>query len=48
MLTRSRRPARVTEASGSLLGPAALALEHDRVRIGARWRASFAVTGYPR
>jgi type IV secretory pathway VirB4 component len=48
MLTRSRRPARVTEASGSLLGPSALQLEHDRVRIGARWRASFAVTGYPR
>jgi len=48
MLTRTRRPARVTEASGSLLGPPALALGHDRVRIGERWRASFAVTGYPR
>jgi type IV secretory pathway VirB4 component len=48
MLTRARRPARVTEASGSLLGPPALALEHDRIRIGERWRASFAVTGYPR
>jgi type IV secretory pathway VirB4 component len=48
MLTRSRRPARVTEASGSLLAPPALELEHDRVRIGERWRASFAVTGYPR
>jgi type IV secretory pathway VirB4 component len=47
MLTRSRRPARVTEAR-SLLGPPALELEHDRVRIGERWRASFAVTGYPR
>src|SRR4051794_39766483 len=48
MLTRSRRHARAGEAGGSLLGPPALALEHDRVRIGARWRASFAVTGYPR
>ena len=26
----------------------ALALEHDRVRVGGCWRASFAVTGYPR
>jgi type IV secretory pathway VirB4 component len=35
-------------SSGSLLGPPALELEHDRVRIGERWSASFAVTGYPR
>jgi type IV secretory pathway VirB4 component len=49
MLTRSRRPAYATEAeSGSLLWPPALELERDRVRIGERWRASFAVTGYPR
>src|SRR5437588_3463169 len=34
--------------SGSLLGPPALELAHDRVRIGGRWSASFAVTGYPR
>jgi hypothetical protein len=47
MLTRSRRPARVTEASGSLLGPPALALEHDRVRIGAGGRVR-QITGYPR
>src|SRR5438477_12789814 len=33
--------------SGSLLGPPALELARDRVRIGERWRASFAVTGYP-
>ncbi len=34
--------------SDSLLGPADLELAQDRVRIGARWSASFAVTGYPR
>ena len=34
--------------SASLLGPAALELAHDRLRIGERWSASFAVTGYPR
>ena len=45
MLRRLRRAS--NERSGSLLGPAALQLEHDRVRIGERWRASFAVTGYP-
>src|SRR6266700_4917572 len=49
MLNRLQRAAqRSVAASGSLLGPPALELEHDRVRIGARWRASFAVTGYPR
>src|SRR5438132_5114822 len=49
MLNRLHRAAqRSAAASGSLLGPAALALEHDRVRIGECWRASFAVTGYPR
>jgi len=31
-----------------LLGPPALELEHDRLRVGERWQASFAVTGYPR
>jgi type IV secretory pathway VirB4 component len=48
MLTRARRAARTTGAEGgSLLGPPAVELEHDRVRVGDRWRASFAVTGYP-
>src|SRR6266568_6391368 len=48
MLNRLQRAAqRSAAASGSLLGPAALELEHDRVKIGERWRASFAVTGYP-
>lgn len=32
---------------GSALGPAALELERDRVRLGASWLASFAVVGYP-
>src|SRR5205814_2809185 len=36
-----------TAHTGAVLGPSALELEHDRVRIGARWQASFAVTGYP-
>jgi type IV secretory pathway VirB4 component len=45
MLTRKRTPGNAT--TSSLLGPPALELEHDRVRIGERWRASFAVTGYP-
>ncbi|HET8892903.1 MAG TPA: hypothetical protein VFM96_02245 [Gaiellaceae bacterium] len=48
MLNRLRRAERQSAtASGSLLGPPALELEHDRVRIGERWHASFAVTGYP-
>lgn len=44
MLSRNRAS---NGRSGSLLGPAALELERDRVRIGERWQASFAVTGYP-
>jgi type IV secretory pathway VirB4 component len=47
MLSRRRHVRADAAEGGSLLGPAALALEHDRVRIGERWRASFAVTGYP-
>ena len=47
MLNRRQRPT-TSANSGSLLGPAALELAHDRVRIGERWSASFAVTGYPR
>src|SRR5437868_7599361 len=48
MLNRlSRAEQRSAAAIGPLLGPSALELEHDRVRIGERWRASFAVTGYP-
>jgi type IV secretory pathway VirB4 component len=48
VLNRLHRAAqRSAAASGSLLGPSALELEHDRVRIGERWRAGFAVTGYP-
>jgi type IV secretory pathway VirB4 component len=40
---RHRRPS----GAGSLLGPAALELERDRVRLGESWLASFAVVGYP-
>jgi type IV secretory pathway VirB4 component len=47
MLSRLRSIHTAATRSSSLLGPPALELEHDRVRIGARWRASFAVTGYP-
>src|SRR5437764_4550936 len=43
-----RRQTTARTGSGSLLGPPALELAHDRVRIGGRWSASFAVTGYPR
>ena len=43
MLRRGRKP----EAAGSPLGPPALELERDRVRVGEGWLASFAVTGYP-
>src|SRR5581483_8520544 len=32
---------------GSLLGPPALELERERVRIGEGWLASFAVVAYP-
>ena len=45
MLTRRTNRARADE--GSLLGPPALGLSHDTLRIGERWQASFAVTGYP-
>jgi type IV secretory pathway VirB4 component len=45
MLTRVRRAK--SAPSAGLLGPAAVELAHDRLRIGEHWRASFAVTGYP-
>ncbi len=31
-----------------LLGPAALELHPDRLRVGARWQRTFAISGYPR
>jgi type IV secretory pathway VirB4 component len=43
MLTR-----RLHTGGGGLLGPPALELEHNRLRLGDRWSASFAVIGYPR
>jgi len=45
MLSRTRT--REAPAASGLLGPPALELEHDRLRVGEPWRASFAVTGYP-
>jgi type IV secretory pathway VirB4 component len=47
MLSRQRRRATAGTATASLLGPPALELRHDRVRIGELWQASFAVIGYP-
>ena len=41
-----RRRQRTSEPA-SALGPAALVLERDRVRLGESWLASFAVVGYP-
>lgn len=43
--TRSRDGA---SASGSLLGPPALELRRDHVRLGDQWQRTFAVVGYPR
>ena len=42
-----RRLLGATRVSGSLLGPPALELERDRVRVGEGWLASFAVVAYP-
>jgi type IV secretory pathway VirB4 component len=35
-------------ADPGLLGPAALELYHDRIRVGSSWQQTFAVSGYPR
>ncbi len=35
-------------AGPGLLGPAAIELRSDRLRVGGVWQQSFAVTGYPR
>src|SRR5438874_9407788 len=37
-----------TEAAEGLLGPAALELRADRVRVGARWQRTLAISGFPR
>jgi type IV secretory pathway VirB4 component len=47
MLSRRHRRPASTSATASLLGPPALALQPDRVQIGERWQAGFAVIGYP-
>ena len=36
------------DAAEGLLGPAALELHPDRLRVGSRWQRTFAVSGYPR
>jgi len=41
------RRKRSAPGTGSLLGPPALELERDRVRVGEGWLASFAVVSYP-
>ena len=46
-MLRRHAPAAHGAGDGSLLGPPALELERDRVRIGEGWLASFAVIGYP-
>ena len=45
--TKNRDPAAAPAAEG-LLGPPALELRSDRIRAGARWQQTFAVSGYPR
>ncbi len=35
-------------ADAGLLGPAALELRSDRIRVGSSWQQTFAVSGYPR
>ena len=44
---QTHQAATLTRSAG-LLGPAALELHADRLRVGERWQRTFAVTGYPR
>ena len=46
--TSNTPPRRPTPAAEGLLGPAALELHPDRLRVGERWQRTFAVSGYPR
>jgi type IV secretory pathway VirB4 component len=43
-----RFPSANKPESESLLGPAALELRADRVRVGQRWQRTLAIRGYPR
>src|SRR5258708_32794079 len=46
---RHHQPRTATELPEvGLLGPAALELRADRVRAGARWQRTLAISGYPR
>src|SRR5438309_1633089 len=52
MRTRIRKPRQSPQPATpappeGLLGPAALELRADRVRVGARWQRTFAISGYP-
>ena len=41
-------PSTTSTSSNDLLGPAALELRADRIRIGERWQRTLAIRGYPR
>src|SRR2546423_11450796 len=46
---RTARPRAATNAPGEeLLGPAALELRADRLRVGQHWQRTFAISAYPR
>jgi type IV secretory pathway VirB4 component len=47
LLTRTS-PSLTRTANEDLLGPAALELRADRVRVGQRWQQTLAIRGYPR
>src|ERR1700688_896650 len=42
------RSERVLSPDAGLLGPPALELRTDHVRVGERWQQTYAVSGYPR
>jgi type IV secretory pathway VirB4 component len=44
---RDNSPA-VNDPDQGLLGPSALELRTDRIRVGQRWQRTFAISGYPR
>ena len=46
--TRQRQASATERQPADLLGPAALQLRTDRLRVGARWQRTFAISGYPR
>src|ERR1700688_2058417 len=42
------QPTSGNDPEQGLLGPAALELHQDHVRVGQRWQQTFAISGYPR